>query len=136
VTTPATVLLAATAAHFGFQATVTAVVYPALARVPAAQWTSAHQMHSRAITPVVAVIYGALAVAGCWALLSRPDAWTLVALAATALAVLVTAVAAAPAHGRLGDGHDPERIGRLLVIDRIRAAAAACALAAAAVSAW
>ena len=129
--TPELALLTAAATHLGFQATVTAVVYPALARVPAAQWPAAHRAHSRAITPVVAVVYAALAAAGGWALLSGPDAWTLVALAATAVAVLVTAVAAALAHGRLGAGYDPRRIHRLLRVDRIRAAAAAVALAAA-----
>jgi hypothetical protein len=53
-----------------------------------------------------------------------------VALTATAVAAGVTVVAAAPAHARLGAGHDPERIGRLLRADRIRAVAAAVALAA------
>ena len=36
-------LLAATAAHAGFQATVTLLVYPALARVAAADFASAHE---------------------------------------------------------------------------------------------
>jgi hypothetical protein len=134
VTTPETALLTATAVHLGFQATVTAVVYPALARVPAAQWAVGHRAHSRAITPMVAVVYGALALAGGWALLSGPDAWTVVALIATAVAMLVTALVAAPAHGRLGAGHDPRRIDRLLRVDRIRAAAAVVALAAAALA--
>jgi len=131
VTNPELVLLTAAAVHLGFQATVTAIVYPALARVPAAQWGIAHAAHSRAITPVVVVVYGALALAGGWALLSAPGGWTLVALAALAVAVLVTAVAAAPAHGRLGRGHDPARIARLLRADRVRAVAAGVALAAA-----
>ena len=124
-------LVTAAAAHLGFQATVTAVVYPALARMPVEGWTAAHRAHSRAITPVVAVVYGALAAAGGWALLSGPDGWTIVALAAAATAVLVTAVVAAPAHGRLGAGHDPGLIRRLLRADRVRAAAAAVALLAA-----
>jgi hypothetical protein len=124
-------LFAATAAHLGFQATVTAIVYPALARVPAAQWAAAHRAHSRAITPVVAVVYGALLATGGGALWSRPSAWTWVAVAATAAAMLVTALAAAPAHGRLAAGHDPGRIHRLLGADRLRAAAAAVALTAA-----
>jgi hypothetical protein len=126
--------LATTAAHLGFQVTVTAVVYPALARVPAGQWASAHDAHSRAITPVVTVVYGALLVTGGWALWSAPNAWTWVAVAATAAAMLVTAVAAAPAHGRLAGGHDPDRIRRLLRADRLRAVAAAVALVAAALA--
>lgn len=124
-------MLAATAVHLGFQATVTLLVYPALARVPAAGWADAHRAHSRAVTPVVVVVYGALVLSGGWALLSRPGGWTGVALAAVAVALLVTAVAAAPAHGRLGAGHDAGRIRRLLAVDRVRAVAAAVAFAAA-----
>jgi hypothetical protein len=131
VTTPELALLTAAAVHLGFQATVTAVVYPALARVPAAQWPGAHRAHTRAITPVVVVLYGALVTAGAWALVSGPDGWTAVALGAVAVTVLVTAFGAAPAHSRLGEGHDPARIRRLLRVDRIRAAAAMLALAAA-----
>ncbi|MCO8274127.1 hypothetical protein M1L60_26350 [Actinoplanes sp. TRM 88003] len=129
-------LLASTAAHFGFQATVTAVVYPALAKVPAAQWPVAHQAHSRAITRLVVIIYGALVSTGAWALWSGPSAWTLVALAATAVAFTVTAVAAAPAHARLGARHDPDRIAALLRVDRIRAAASAVALVATVAAFW
>ena len=129
-------LLAATAVHAGFQATVTTLVYPALARVPAEQWAGTHLAHTRAITPLVAVIYGGLAVTGGWALLSEPDGWTLVVLAATAIAVLVTAVVAAPAHGRLGGGHDRARIRRLVRADRVRTAAAVIAVAAAIVTTW
>ena len=131
MTASGSALLAATAVHLGFQATVTAVVYPALARVPAAGWAQAHRAHTRAITPVVAVVYGVLAVTGGWALLTGPGGWTLLALAAVAVAVLVTAVAAAPAHQRLGAGHDPRRLARLLRADRLRAAAALVAAVAA-----
>ena len=128
-------LLAATAVHAGFQVTVTMLVYPALARVPAGGWAVAHAAHSRAITPLVVLVYGSLAAAGGWALLSGPDGWTLTALAASTVAVLVTAAVAAPAHGRLGRGHDPALIRRLLRADRIRAAAAVAAVAAAAIAA-
>jgi hypothetical protein len=131
VTNAETVLIAATAAHLGFQATVTAVVYPALARTPPPQWATVHRAHSRAITPVVAVVYGALLAAAGWALWSGPGASTWVAVGATAVTMLITALAAAPAHGRLGHGHDPERIRRLLRVDRLRAATAAVALTAA-----
>jgi tetrahydromethanopterin S-methyltransferase subunit E len=124
-------LLAAAAAHLGFQATVTAVVYPALARVPAPQWMDAHRAHSRAITPVVAAVYGSLLLTGAWALWSGPSPWTWLTLTATAAAMLVTAVAAAPAHGRLGAGHDPRHIRFLLRADRLRTLTAAIALVAA-----
>jgi hypothetical protein len=129
-------LLASTAAHFGFQATVTAVVYPALARVPAEQWPSAHRAHSRAITGLVVIVYGALVMTGGWALWSGPGAATLVALAATAVALAVTAAVAAPAHARLSTGPDPARIAALLRADRIRAVASAFALVAAAIAMW
>lgn len=136
MTSAETYLIAATAAHLGFQATVTAVVYPALARVPPAGWAAAHHAHSRAITPLVAVVYGALLVACGWALWTDRSAATVVAVAATAAAMLVTAAAAAPAHGRLAGGHDPDRIHRLLRVDRLRAVAAAIALVAALAATW
>jgi hypothetical protein len=134
VTSAGTTLLTVTAVHFGFQATVTALVYPSLARIPTEHWASAHQAHSRAITPLVALVYGALAIAGGWALLSDPDLWTLMAVAAITVTFLVTAIAAAPAHGRLGSRHDTQQVRHLLQIDRIRTAAAAIALTAAAVA--
>jgi hypothetical protein len=127
----AVAFLAASAAHLGFQATVTAVVYPALARVPAAQWRAAHRAHTRGITPVVAVVYGALALTGGRLLLSRPGAAGLVALAAAGIAVLVTAVAAAPAHGRLAGGPAAPLLRRLLRADRVRLVAAMVSTAAA-----
>jgi hypothetical protein len=110
---------------------VTALVYPALARVPADQWMEAHLAHSRAITPLVAVVYGSLAVTGAWVLLSRPSGWSIVALSATATVVLVTAFVAAPAHGRLGRGHDRQTVERLLRADKVRTAFAVLAVAAA-----
>ncbi|MEV4349859.1 hypothetical protein AB0J83_35830 [Actinoplanes sp. NPDC049596] len=125
-----TALLAAAAVHLGFQVTVTAVVYPALARTPPEQWIPAHRAHSRAITPVVVVVYGALLVTGGWALWSAPGGWTWVAVAGTAVAFLVTALVAAPAHGRLGRGRDPVVLRRLLRADRVRTLAAAVTLAA------
>lgn len=135
VTSSEVALLAATAVHAGFQATVSTLVYPALARAPAGRWAETHLAHTRAITPLVAVIYGGLVVTGGWALLSGPNGWTLVALTATAVAVLVTAVVAAPAHGRLGAGHDRAGVDRLLRADRVRTAAAVVAVAAATVAA-
>ncbi len=128
--TPSTALLAATAVHAGFQLTVTTLVYPALPRVPPGQWVEAHLAHSRAITPLVAVVYGGLAATGGWVLLSGPYGWEVVALSAIAVAVLVTAIVAAPAHGRLGGGHNSAVIRRLLRADRVRAATAVAALVA------
>ncbi|WP_285598937.1 hypothetical protein [Kineosporia sp. NBRC 101731] len=130
MTTVDTLLLAATAAHLGFQVTVTALVYPALARVPAQEWAPAHEAHSRAVVPLVIVMYGTLVLAGGWALLSGPGGWTCVALGAVAATFGVTACAAR-VHGRLGTGHDHEAVRRLLWIDRARALTATIALAAA-----
>jgi hypothetical protein len=124
-------LLTASAVHLGFQATVTAVAYPALARVPEAQWAAAHQAHSRAITPVVVVVYGSLVVANGATLWRAPGVWTWMSAGAAAVAMGVTALVAAPAHGRLGQGYDAARIRRLLRADRVRAVAAAAALLAA-----
>ena len=129
-------LLAATAAHAGFQVAVTVLVYPALARVPDEGWIAAHTAHSRAITPVVAVVYGLLAVASVWALFTGPGVWTLVSLAAVAVAVSATAFLAAPAHGRLATGRDPALLRRLLRADRVRAVAAVLATAAAIPAVW
>ncbi|GAA2597863.1 hypothetical protein GCM10010435_91510 [Winogradskya consettensis] len=129
-------LLAAVAAHAGFQVSVTVLVYPALARVPGEGWTVAHAAHSRAITPLVAVVYGLLAAASGWALFTGPGAWTLGCLAAVAVAVSVTVVLAAPAHGRLAAGHDPALLQRLLRADRVRAVAAVLATLAAIPAVW
>lgn len=129
-------LVAATALHLGFQATVTTVVYPALARVPAGDWQAAHRAHSRAISPIVVVVYGALVTAGGWALWAAADGWTWVAVAAAGAAMLVTATVAAPAHQRLGSGRDRRIVDRLLRADRVRTAAAVLALAAAVAALW
>ena len=123
-------LLATTAAHAGFQATVTLLVYPALARVPPDQWAAAHRSHSRRITPLVAVVYGGSLVATTGALVTDPgSAAVRVAAAGTTAAYAVTALSAAPTHGRLGQGRSDELVTRLLRVDRLRLAAALVALA-------
>lgn len=131
-----TALVAATAAHAGFQLTVTAVVYPALARLTPERWPEGHTAHGRAITPVVAVVYGGLALASGWAVTSRPgDVAVLLTVAAAAVAVLTTALVAAPTHGSLADGPDPALLRRLLRADRVRTLAAVAALLGACVAA-
>ena len=57
-------LLASTGLHAGFQATVTLLVYPALAEVPPERWHDAHQRHSRRIVPLVGLVYVSLALRG------------------------------------------------------------------------
>jgi hypothetical protein len=129
-------LLAATALHAGFQATVTVLVYPALARVRPEDWAAGHGAHSRAITPLVAVVYAAVLVACTGTVLSSPSsagAW--VAAAATAGAFLVTAAAAAPTHGRLGRERSTLLVARLLAVDRWRLGLAVLALGGAVVHA-
>ena len=127
----ALVLLTASAVHLGFQLTVSVIVYPALADAPQARWPEVHEAHTRRITPVVVLVYGLLAVACGWAVLTGPDGWTTVSVAAAAVAGLLTAFGAAPAHGRLGRGWSRELLDRLLRIDRARAVAAAAGAVAA-----
>jgi hypothetical protein len=123
----------AAALHAGFQLTVTVVVYPALAARSADEWTAAHARHSRAVTPVVAVVYGALVVTGVALVVTGPGPAGWVALAGAATAIGLTAAVAAPAHGQLSR-RDERLLARLLVADRGRCAAALVALVAAALS--
>jgi hypothetical protein len=127
------VLVAATWLHLGFQATVTLVVYPALARVPVDGWVVAHDRHSRAIAPLVAVVYGALVVGAVAVLTTDVTPASLAAVVAAAVAVLTTAGLAAPLHGRLGQ-RDQRLVVRLLAADRVRLGAAVVAALAAAVA--
>lgn len=118
---PAGVLLAATgAAHLAFQATVSVVVYPALAAVPRDRWQTAHADHSRRITWVVAPLYVAVAAACSWSILTGPSPWQWVAVGGNAFAALTTAAVAAPTHRRLAGGHDPVLLRRLLAADLVR----------------
>jgi len=57
-----------------------------------------------------------------------PSPGTWVALAGTAVAIMVTATVAAPLHGRL-DTRDPALLARLLAADRVRCVSACLALA-------
>jgi hypothetical protein len=113
----------AAALHTGFQLTVTGVVYPALATRTPAEWPAAHDRHRRSIAPVVLVVYGALLGTGAWLCVSGAAVLGWLALAATALALALTAFGAAPIHGRL---QQPETglVNRLLLVDRLRCGAA------------
>jgi hypothetical protein len=121
------------AAHAGFQVTVTALVYPVLASRTAPEWSGAHDRHTRAITPLVVVVYGALLVTGALLVAAGPDPAGWVALAAETVAVGVTAFGAGPLHGRMTE-RDEDDVARLLVLDRWRCAGALVGLAAAVVS--
>ena len=130
----ATAFALASALHAGFQVTVTALVYPALADRPAEDWRRVHARHSRTILPIVVMTYLALGVTGAATLLAGPGVSGWVALAGATLAVGTTALAAAPAHGRLLD-HDADTVDRLLAADRWRCAAAVVGAVAAVVAA-
>jgi hypothetical protein len=129
----ATAFLAAASAYAGFQATVTLVVYPTLAHVRAAHWRQAHDRHSRAVRPLVAVTYLALAATGAWWLATDWSAVAAVAVVLAALSMAVTAVLAAPLHRRL-IRRDDAALTRLLGVDKLRTllaiAAAGVAIAA------
>lgn len=131
--TPESALLAASALHLGFQATVTVVTYPALAEVGPDRWSAAHTGHSRRITWVVAPLYVLVAIACAWVLVAGP--WsiaTMMAVAGNLVAALTTAAVAAPTHQRLGrTGRTEELFVRLLRADRVRLLAASVAFAAA-----
>ncbi len=126
-----TALVAATALHAGFQATVTLLVYPALLRSPEADWAAEHAAHSRAITPLVAVVYGAALVTCVLAAWREPGPWVWLAVAATAGVFAVTGLWAAPTHGRLAGGRTEALTRRLRVLDRLRLLGALVALVAA-----
>ncbi|WP_432494472.1 hypothetical protein [Kineococcus auxinigenes] len=132
---PLSALLAGAALHAGFQAVVTAVVYPALAAAAAAPgWARVHAAHSRRIAPVVAVVYASVLATWAWVLLVRPlTGWLVLAAAGSALAGLSTALVAAPVHARLGrEGPRPALLRRLRRADGVRLAGALLGLAGAA----
>jgi hypothetical protein len=124
-------LVVAAAAHLGFQLTVTLVVYPALAATPADAWADAHAAHSRRIAPLVGVLYAGVLVTAAGALLTTPTPATVVAAAAGAVAIGLTATRAGPLHVRLGRGREDGLLHSLLRVDRLRTLAALVALAAA-----
>jgi hypothetical protein len=123
-------LVVAGAVHLGFQLTVTVLVYPSLARVGPDDWSAAHERHSRAIVPLVVLVYGALVLTGSWALVSARSPWVLASLIGAGLSLLTTALIAAPLHGRLAAGPQPELVRRLLRADLVRTLGAFVCLAA------
>ena len=82
---------------------------------------------------MVVLAYGALVVAGGWALvLTWVDPWVLASVGGGVVSLLATALVAAPTHSRLAAGKDAVLVRRLLVADRVRAAGAVVCLAGAA----
>lgn len=127
--------LLAAGVHAGFQLTVTALVYPALSRVPADRWASEHARHSRAIVPLVGIVYVLLAGAVIWLLLGDHTGSTYAGAIVAAAIAAVTAFGAAPIHGRL-ILRDEDLIGHLLRIDQVRALLAVLLVAIAASAVW
>jgi hypothetical protein len=137
---PVTALLAGAALHAGFQAVVTAVVYPALAdagRAWPATWAAVHTAHSRRVGVLVAPVYLGVLATWAWVFAVVPLGPALVVSGVgSAVAGLTTAVVAAPTHARLGrEGPTAVLLARLLVADRVRCAGALLALVAAVVAA-
>lgn len=121
-------MLAASWLHLGFQLAVTVAVYPTLAAVPPERWPGAHAAHSRRITPVVVLVYAVVVVGAGTVLVAGPrTTLALTAVGANGLALVVTALVAAPAHARLGRGKDDRAVRRLLLADRVRTLAAVVA---------
>lgn len=124
----ATAFVVATAAHLGFQATVSVLVYPALLLVEPEGWVRAHRRHSRTIAPLVAVLYAGLVVTSALVLLHDHAVAAWVGAGGAWGAMLVTAAAAAPTHAQLS-APDPALLRHLLRVDRIRAVLAFVAAA-------
>jgi hypothetical protein len=112
----------AAAAYLGFQLTVRLVVYPQLARVPAAASAAFERAHQRLITPLVGVLFGALALATAALLVAGPRRPGLVAGALFGGILAVTAFGAVPQHGILSRGYDAAAHRRLLRWDTVRVA--------------
>jgi len=117
--TAGTAFLVAGSAYAGFQATVTAVVYPTLSHVRAAHWRQAHDRETRAVRPLVAASSVAVAATAAWWLATSWSILAVVAVALAALSLAITAVVAAPLHRRLVK-RDDQALTRLLGVDKAR----------------
>ena len=81
------------------------------------------------------MLYGALLAASAWLASEGPGLPGWSALALVLLTMVVTAVGAAPLHGRLADPeHRTSRVARLLRADQLRCALAVAAALVAVVS--
>jgi hypothetical protein len=107
-------------AYAGFQLTIRFVVYPQFARVPSQAFPPYERAHQRAVTPVVGVLFGALAVTSVLVVASGSRGPGVVAPALLAALLLVTALGAVPQHRVLDDGFDVRAHRRLLAWDTAR----------------
>ncbi len=123
--------LVAACVYAGFQLTVRLVVYPQMAGVPASASAGYEAGHRRRITPLVGVLFAALAASTLLLILDggipRAAAWGAAALYAGLLAV--TAFGAVPQHEVLSRGFDPRAHARLLRWDAVRVLLALAQLA-------
>ncbi|RJK93193.1 DUF1772 domain-containing protein [Vallicoccus soli] len=114
--------------YAGFQWTVQLVVYPQMARVPAAAFPAYEDAHRRRVTLLVGPLFLALAVTAGVLVLAPPEGVgageRLVAAAGLAGVVGTTGLRAAPLHGRLAQGWDAGLHRALLRWDALRTAAA------------
>ena len=126
---PAVAFALASAAYLGFQTTIRLLVYPQLARVPAAGFPAYERAHQKRVTVLVAPLFASLVLtSAAVALLPPPGAPRALALAAvvpTAVLLAVTAAGAVPQHRRLERGLDERAHRRLLAVDTVRLVAAA-----------
>lgn len=110
----------AAAAYAGFQLTVRTVVYPQFARVPRPASAAYERAHQRLVTPLVGLLFGALALTLAWCLLTDAVAVGVTGGVLFGLLLLVTALGAVPAHAVLDRGFDPAAHRRLLRWDTVR----------------
>jgi hypothetical protein len=110
----------AAAGYAGFQLTIRAVVYPQFARVPAPAFPAYEGAHQRSVTPLVGLLFGALAVTTAGLLLLGPRPAGTAAAVLLAALLGVTAFGAVPEHGRLSRAFDPLAHRRLLRWDALR----------------
>ena len=110
----------AAAAYLGFQLTVRLVVYPQLARVPGEAAAHFERAHRRSITPLVALLFGALALSATALLVVGPRPAGVAAAALFAGVLAVTAFGAVPQHTTLSQGFDARAYRRLVRWDTVR----------------
>ncbi|WP_375502284.1 DUF1772 domain-containing protein [uncultured Jatrophihabitans sp.] len=120
--------LLATAAYAGFQLTVQVLVYRQFPAVPADAFPGYEAAHSRRITPLVGVLFGACALTTAALLAVRPESVPLAGIAVSAglfaTVLVVTGLLAVPEHRRLGAGFESVAFRRLLRADLVRTVAA------------
>jgi hypothetical protein len=119
----------AAAAYAGFQLTVRLVVYPQLARVPPTVAADFERAHQRLITPLVGLLFGALALATAGLLAVGPRGPGLVAAVLFGGMLGATAFGAVPQHTTLSRGFDEAAHHRLLRWDTVRVVLALAQLA-------